>query len=374
VVEVVIVAAGALGAAALAVLAVCALRAARAQTAQVATMLLRYDDRMVRLLTVLERTLQSARGAGAVEAAHTVADRAVSTALTEAAQTAECDAAIAIWRDTNGEPAVVSVGLSDLEEARVVEIGLPDRRGARAVEISFSPDRLADDTVRLGLTVGIPCPSASPAGAAALLSRNPQREFADGDVAIIERAAAAIARTLAETEGGGQHEPTPTLDALTGLYDRQSFHRLLARETHAAQTSGNALHIVMLDVDRLAALNARIGSTAADELLVEVAARLRTVLAGYEAYPCRIGGGRLAAIVSRADEGRLTDTFKRLRTALAASTEGRGANVSVSIGIAQLEPLDDPAMLVARADAALALAKSSADGGVVGASSGGGSG
>ena len=145
-VEVVIVAAGALGAAALAVLAVCALRAARAQTAQVATTLLRYDDRMVRLLTVLEWDTAVAQARGQRRPLTRLADRAVSTALTEAAKAAQCDAAIAIWRDANGEPAVVSVGLSDWEEARVVEIGLPDRRGARAVEIAF--DRTGSQTTR----------------------------------------------------------------------------------------------------------------------------------------------------------------------------------------------------------------------------------
>jgi len=67
-------------------------------------------------------------------------------------------------------------------------------------------------------------------------------------------------------------------DALTGLPNRVAFERSLAEATSQRQPD-SVLFVVLLDLDRFKEVNDTLGHHAGDELLVEVAARLRRLLA-----------------------------------------------------------------------------------------------
>lgn len=327
----------------------------RRQSIRSARLLLAYH---ARLEEVIGR-LAGALGPHAESA--TASASALRPALEAVARTTDADAAIAVLTDEDGEPRVEAVGLSEWEAARIVEIGFPIRKAARAVEISYAPDDVGEGQeappIRCGLAVPVP---DNPGGVVAALCRD-DHEFSDADVAALER-------TARLTGGAVLPAPsfTPSLDALTGLYDRHTFHDLLAREGSHADRNATSLTLVMLDVDRLGALNKALGPARADSVLARVGHRLRALVAPSDGYACRIGGGRFGLIVN-GDEPAATELFGRVRSSLGTEPPGDTPPVSLSAGIAQRQFGEDAPSLMTRADAALGLAKGSGPGAVVSA-------
>ncbi len=63
---------------------------------------------------------------------------------------------------------------------------------------------------------------------------------------------------------------------LTGLYDSHSFESVLDHQIAGARLAQSPLFLLLIDVDRLTTLNAKIGRLAADGALLAIAERLRT--------------------------------------------------------------------------------------------------
>ena len=145
---------------------------------------------------------------------------------------------------------------------------------------------------------------------------------------------------------------------LTSLLDRQSFYAVLEREILRARLAHHPLALLVIDVDRLTWLNARIGILSADGVLLELANRLRGVVHRLD-YAFRLGGGKFAVVRPGSEGGDARELFEALRTELASNPIGEAGLVSVSGGITELVPRDDVESFAARAEAALAEAKRS---------------
>lgn len=363
----------ALAAASLMLFVVAIRRLVERQTELVATMLHRYDERLAGFAQTLNDVLTAPR-VGALESGQTSSLAAapddghgtVLRTLELARDRTNAHAAIAMVTGATGSPTFATVGLSQAEAAHVGRMGFPDYRGARAIQVSFNVEADAppgSEPVRSGIVVPL-LDSPTPPSMLAVLTRSSERRFSEADIEALEQvittARPTLERSLALTEPG----PVPELDPLTQLYDRQAFHALLDREVHRARSAGQPLALLTIDVDRLTTLNARIGHLAADGVLAEVAERLRGV-AGRRDYPCRIGGGRYAVLLPDAQSRESESLFERLRAALSDRPIGEAGIVSVTGGVAELLPSDDVAAFIARADAALNLAKGAGRGTVV---------
>jgi len=343
------------------------------ETALVAEMLSRYDDRLAEFAQTLHDALVAPRTGALTESTAVAAvdppeddHGAVLRTLELARAKTSTEAAIAVVTNGRGTPTFATVGLSQAEAAHVGRMGFPDYRGARAIQVAFSGEAAAppgSGPVQSGLVVPLFPEPASPT-LLAVLSRTPERRFSEGDIEALEGVVVDARPALERTLALRAPDPVPELDPLTQLYDRSSFNALLDRELHRARAAGKPLALLVVDVDRLTTLNARIGHLAADAVLAEVADRLRTV-AGRRDYPCRVGGGRYAVLLpgSSAQEGE--KLFDTLRAALHERPIGEAGIVSVSGGVAELLQGDDAAELLGRVDAALGLAKGAGRGTVV---------
>ena len=267
----------------------------------------------------------------------------------------DADAAVAIV-GTTSEPILATVGLSQAEVSRVGGIGVPDYRGARAIQVSFAGDD-GTNPIRSGLAVPL-MDSPNDPGMLAVLTRTPDRRFSEVDITSLENVL-SISRPALETSLElREPDPVPERDPLTDLYDRPAFHALLDLEIARSRGRREQLALLMLDVDRLTTINARIGHLAADEVLATIARVLNDV-AGPRDLPCRIGGGRFGVVLSQADSRDAEGLFDRLQAALRERPLPNLGVVSFSGGVAELLPKDDATALIVRADAALGLAKSS---------------
>jgi diguanylate cyclase (GGDEF)-like protein/PAS domain S-box-containing protein len=152
-------------------------------------------------------------------------------------------------------------------------------------------------------------------------------------------------------------------DALTGLANRMVFHEYLEQRLAEVRRGRGQAALLCLDLDRFKLVNDTLGHSAGDELLRQVASRLKTAVRE-EDIVVRLGGDEFAIIVSHLDSvNQSRELAQRVIEAIGQPHDlgGRVVTVGVSIGIA-LAPTsaDTPDNLLKNADLALYRAKATA--------------
>lgn len=152
-------------------------------------------------------------------------------------------------------------------------------------------------------------------------------------------------------------------DPLTGLGNRRMLDTSLQRESIRARRSGEALSLLMLDVDRFKDFNDTFGHPAGDETLRRIAAVLEECVIRSDDLICRYGGEEFAVILPHAGADAAVIVAERIRAAVEAACipqppQADSAVVTVSIGCATaVGEAVEPALLIARADAGVYRAK-----------------
>jgi diguanylate cyclase (GGDEF)-like protein len=151
-----------------------------------------------------------------------------------------------------------------------------------------------------------------------------------------------------------------TRDALTGLWNRATILEFLTGEIEQARKNGVALAVAVIDVDFFKRINDTFGHAGGDEVLKELARRLRSALRQRDSLG-RYGGEELLVVMpglSRDDRGSLMDALRANIASTPFLVSGIEQRVTVSIGVAWLESMHEPPDdLIRRADAALYEAK-----------------
>jgi diguanylate cyclase (GGDEF)-like protein len=331
----------------------------------VTVMLRRYDDRLgefaqalndgIHLLSLRPEPAAAPAGLAAPDA---LPEHGVMRVLEVARQRMAVDAAVAVVATPMKEPILATVGLSQAEVAQVGRMGVPDYRGARALQVSFNGEAETPpgrSPIRSGLAVPLLDVPDRP-GMLAVLTRAPDRRFSEADITTLEDVVSGTRPALEAALEIREPDPVPELDPLTALYDRRAFHALLDREISRSRGARRPFTLLILDVDRLTTINARVGHLAADDVLARIA-RMLLEGAGEDNLPCRIGGGRFGVLVPGGDTRDAERVFERLQTALRERPFADLGPVTVSGGAAELLADDDAAALLGRADSALGLAK-----------------
>jgi diguanylate cyclase (GGDEF)-like protein len=124
--------------------------------------------------------------------------------------------------------------------------------------------------------------------------------------------------------------------------------------------------VLFLDLDGFKAVNDTLGHSSGDQLLIQVAARLRTVVRPSDTV-ARFGGDEFAVLVDDfPDPDYQTRLAQRINDALHLpfDLQSEQVHVSASIGIAQLDPhATDTEQLLRNADLAMYQAKAAGSGG-----------
>lgn len=161
-----------------------------------------------------------------------------------------------------------------------------------------------------------------------------------------------------------QNARLATTDALTGLYNRRYFEKVLAFECDRARRVKRPLGLLIADVDHFKRFNERHGHPAGDAVLREVAATLATHFRRTDIV-ARIGGEEFAAILPENDLEATAVAAERLRRVVAERPslrfDGRALPpVRISVGGASLAgDLVSSEALIRVADDALRQAKRS---------------
>jgi diguanylate cyclase (GGDEF)-like protein/PAS domain S-box-containing protein len=151
-------------------------------------------------------------------------------------------------------------------------------------------------------------------------------------------------------------------DSLTGLANRRCLQERLDRSLQHARRSGSVIAVLFLDLDNFKLVNDNMGHRAGDQLLMEVADRLKGCTRDSDTV-ARMGGDEFTIVLTdiRSLHGAMLVAQKILKRLVEpVLIEQREVFVSASIGIA-LYPEDASGAegLVKSADIALSQAKSS---------------
>lgn len=150
------------------------------------------------------------------------------------------------------------------------------------------------------------------------------------------------------------------IDSLTGLGNRASFTAELATGlAHSARPRG--LHILFLDLDDFKDVNDILGHRAGDELLIDVAARLRRCTRPQD-FCARLGGDEFAVVLHGLTDAAAVETAQRMVDSIAEPIRPGGSRVGASVGVATATPGIDIEELVHQADVAMYAAKAKGKG------------
>lgn len=150
-------------------------------------------------------------------------------------------------------------------------------------------------------------------------------------------------------------------DSLTGLHNRAFFEGRLNRSVRNAARQQDHMALLFLDSDHFKRINDNLGHAVGDQVLINVADRVRAQLREHDLV-ARLGGDEFAVLLtplqSRTDAERIADKIISSMALPIQLDSGGSITTSLSVGIAYYpEDGDDPASLLDAADAAMYQAK-----------------
>ncbi len=145
-------------------------------------------------------------------------------------------------------------------------------------------------------------------------------------------------------------------DELTGLFNYRHFQGMLKVEVQRALRYQRPMCLIVIDVDHFKAINDTLGHAEGDRVLAGIAGvcatKIRTTDTGY-----RYGGEEFAVILPETPGEQAVAVAERLRQAIEAAALIPGRSVTISAGVAELQPTEDADAILRRTDAALYAAK-----------------
>ncbi|BCJ39542.1 hypothetical protein GCM10010168_62100 [Actinoplanes ianthinogenes] len=187
------------------------------------------------------------------------------------------------------------------------------------------------------------------------------RHAASSDLVVVTASAVLFLLMLTRMAGliAAQRRIAMT-DDLTGIYTRRYLSDALRAESERAARQDGSLAMLLVDVDHFKHINDTYGHPAGDQVLREVARRLRDACRDTDVV-ARFGGEEFAVLVTGAAPDGLAAQAELVRARIAGApvlVDGRTAiTVTVSVGAAALPGTASTEELLLTADSALYAAK-----------------
>ena len=154
-------------------------------------------------------------------------------------------------------------------------------------------------------------------------------------------------------------EELAELDELTGSYNRRCIMRMLDEEIARAGRNGAPCSIALIDLDWFKRINDAFGHPTGDEVLRTFSITMFANIRGIDRFG-RYGGEEFLLVLPGMSTDNAVRALDRLRAIIAElywSAFSPDMSVTISAGVATLNPEETPDIFLARADCALYAAK-----------------
>jgi len=204
-------------------------------------------------------------------------------------------------------------------------------------------------------------------GSLNLGSADPTRFSPSLGTDFVEHMASIIAICLENVISNEMLKYMGLTDALTGVFNRRYVDRRLLEEIARARRQSYPVSFMYIDIDHFKRVNDTVGHGGGDEVLREVANRIKAELRLSDAL-ARFGGEEFVVLLIDADLESATYVGERIRAGIAASmielSHGVKVSITASVGVSSLaqvpgdvSPEEQATQLIEQADEALYQAK-----------------
>ncbi len=154
-----------------------------------------------------------------------------------------------------------------------------------------------------------------------------------------------------------------TIDAVTGIRNRQYFDEVFEQEWRRALRQQYDISLLILDIDHFKRVNDTFGHLAGDECLATVAREIDGMINRPSDVVARYGGEEFVVILPYISGDKARQLAEQVRADIDSRmfmVEGQPVHVTVSVGVSSMVPgePDRSRELISRADEALYCAKS----------------
>jgi diguanylate cyclase (GGDEF)-like protein len=292
-------------------------------------------------------------------------DAIVDAIAEDLGQATAADHVVVVRRDEVGRSLaahLVSIRPGIPDHSTPLPLGdLEDPVRGRPASPAEIADRIAGrvrDVYGLGQVLAAPLTTEDGVVGAIVVSRRVGTTWPESTRRILGGAAMEASVALARAYSHRDAEARASTDALTGLPNRRYFDEfvgLLAQRRRA----GDAVGILMVDIDRFKALNDKHGHATGDMVLRSVASAIVSAVREDD-VPARFGGEEFVVLLRNPGPGVAVEVGERIRAAVRGLDLRRlgVGTVSVSIGVAVAQTPDEAIeSLIDVADRALYSAK-----------------
>jgi diguanylate cyclase (GGDEF)-like protein len=238
------------------------------------------------------------------------------------------------------------------------------REGVVIVDDLWGDDRVRPvsgvtrDDMHAGIAVAVRGRHGATLGALGVYSASLGRFTAD-DAAFLQALANLVAAAKDNLAAEAELRHRAMHDPLTGLPNRTLLADRLEHALAACREPGERVAVLLVDVDRFKHVNDSLGHPVGDQLLVQLAKRLRAGVRGGDTL-ARMGGDEFVIVAERVhDTEHALEIAERIAKAWSTPLQlgDRSMHVAASVGVAVSSPGTSADELLASADAAMYRAK-----------------
>jgi diguanylate cyclase (GGDEF)-like protein/PAS domain S-box-containing protein len=160
----------------------------------------------------------------------------------------------------------------------------------------------------------------------------------------------------AQKQAQAQLQKLATTDTLTGAWNRRHLENVVANEMARQQRHKAPLSLMVMDIDHFKQINDRHGHGVGDQVLVSLVDTIRSSLRSTDIL-ARWGGEEFVVLTPMENLDSCRQIAERFRESSATATFPVVGQITISIGVAEVQAGDSWEQAFARADAALYRAK-----------------